>query len=92
MATLLIPTIARDVHAAAVALALEQQGHRAIRWFCADFPEQCSISMSPDGDAPTQLAVGDALNTNILPYLDPTDSPASYTAQNASAPWRWNTG
>ena len=60
MATLLIPTIARDVHAAAVALALEQQGHRAIRWFCADFPEQCSISMSPEGDAPTQLAVSDA--------------------------------
>ncbi len=38
------------------------------------------------------LAVGDALNTNILPYLDPTDSPASYGSQNASAPWRWNTG
>lgn len=60
MATILIPTIARDVHAAAVALALEQRGHRPIRWFCADFPEQCSISMSPDGDAPTQLAVRDA--------------------------------
>ena len=60
MASILIPTIARDVHAAAVALALEQQGHRAIRWFCADFPEQCSISMSPDGEAPTQLAVSDA--------------------------------
>jgi uncharacterized protein (DUF1501 family) len=38
------------------------------------------------------LAVGDALNTNIAPYLDPTDSPASYTAQSATAPWRWNTG
>jgi uncharacterized protein (DUF1501 family) len=38
------------------------------------------------------LAVGDALNVNIGPYLDPTDSPASYTAQSAGAPWRWNTG
>ena len=38
------------------------------------------------------LAVGDALNTNINPYLDLTDSPASYTAQSAAAPWRWNTG
>ena len=38
------------------------------------------------------LAVGDALNTNVAPYLDPTDAPASYAAQSASAPWRWNTG
>jgi uncharacterized protein (DUF1501 family) len=38
------------------------------------------------------IATGDALNTNISPYLDPTDSPATYTAQNAVAPWRWNTG
>jgi hypothetical protein len=60
MATILIPTIARDVHAAAVALALEQQGHRPVRWFCADFPEQCSISMSPDGDAPMQLTLAGA--------------------------------
>jgi hypothetical protein len=60
MATILIPTIARDVHAAAVALALEQLGHRPIRWFCADFPEQGSISMSPDADAAARLAVTDA--------------------------------
>ena len=38
------------------------------------------------------LAVGDALNTNIGPYRDPTDSPSSYSSQSASAPWRWNTG
>lgn len=38
------------------------------------------------------IAKGDLLNTNIAASLDPTDSPASYTAQNASAPWRWNTG
>jgi uncharacterized protein (DUF1501 family) len=38
---------------------------------------------------------GDLLNTNINPYRDPTDSPASYgpnPAQDAAAPWRWNTG
>ena len=44
------------------------------------------------GVAQNAIAVGDALNTNIGPYLDPTDSPASYTAQSAAAPWRWNTG
>lgn len=38
------------------------------------------------------IEVGEQLNTNIGPYLDPTDSPASYTAQSAVAPWRWNTG
>ncbi|MFZ4767015.1 MAG: DUF1501 domain-containing protein, partial [Roseimicrobium sp.] len=38
------------------------------------------------------IFTGDLLNTNIAPYLDPTDSPGSYTAQNAAAPWRWNTG
>ena len=38
------------------------------------------------------IYTGDLLNTNIASTLDPTDSPASYTAQNASAPWRWNTG
>ena len=38
------------------------------------------------------IAKGDLLNTNISASLDPTDSPASYTAQNAAAPWRWNTG
>lgn len=38
------------------------------------------------------IATGDLLNTNIADSLDPTDSPASYTTQNPSAPWRWNTG
>lgn len=35
---------------------------------------------------------GDLLNNSIAAYLDPTDSPASYTNQSAAAPWRWNTG
>lgn len=38
------------------------------------------------------ILVGDLLNTSIVDTLDPTDSPASYTAQSAAAPWRWNTG
>jgi uncharacterized protein (DUF1501 family) len=44
------------------------------------------------GISTNAIAVGDALNTNISATLDPTDSPASYTAQNVAAPWRWNTG
>lgn len=44
------------------------------------------------GVSSNAIAVGEALNTNIGYTLDPTDSPASYTSQNASAPWRWNTG
>lgn len=38
------------------------------------------------------IATGDLLNTTIAAYRDPTDSPSSYTAQDAAAPWRWNTG
>ncbi len=38
------------------------------------------------------MFTGDLLNSNIAAYLDPTDSPASYTAQSATAPWRWDTG
>ncbi|WP_395751938.1 DUF1501 domain-containing protein [Prosthecobacter sp.] len=44
------------------------------------------------GVSSNAIAVGDALNTNIASSLDPTDSPATYTSQNSSAPWRWNTG
>jgi uncharacterized protein (DUF1501 family) len=38
------------------------------------------------------IFTGDLLNNNIAAYLDPTDAPATYAAQNATAPWRWNTG
>jgi len=51
MASILIPTIADDVHAAAVAHVLTQLGHRAVRWFCADFPQRASIAISA-GDGP----------------------------------------
>lgn len=36
------------------------------------------------------IEIGDTLNSSITPYTDPTDS--SYSSQNNSAPWRWNTG
>lgn len=39
MSTVLIPTIPADAHAAAVALVLEEMGHRPLRWFCQDLPE-----------------------------------------------------
>jgi len=38
---------------------------------------------------------GDLLNTNIAAYRDPTDSSRrlrAESAQDAAAPWRWNTG
>jgi uncharacterized protein (DUF1501 family) len=38
---------------------------------------------------------GDLLNNNIAAFRDPTDAPAGYgtnPAQDAAAPWRWNTG
>ena len=41
------------------------------------------------------IFTGDLLNTNIAAFRDPTDSPAGYgpnPAQDAAAPWRWNTG
>lgn len=41
------------------------------------------------------IYTGDLLNNSIAPYRDPTDAPASYgpnPAQDAAAPWRWNTG
>ncbi len=44
MATILIPTIQNDIHATAVALVLEQMGHRPIRWFCQDLPEAATAS------------------------------------------------
>ena len=38
------------------------------------------------------IDVGGQLNSAIAPTLDPTDSPGSYSTQNNSAPWRWQTG
>lgn len=57
MASILIPTIPDDLHAAAVAHVLERMGHQPIRWFCSDFPQQCTISMSPQDRAETSPCV-----------------------------------
>ena len=58
MASILIPTIADDVHAAAVARVLERLGHRAVRWFCADFPQRASISFDPGAAGSSLLRPG----------------------------------
>jgi hypothetical protein len=63
MATVLIPTIPDDMHAAAVACVLERLGHRAIRWRCADFPERSTISVAPDAGAQALVEVADAAGT-----------------------------
>jgi uncharacterized protein (DUF1501 family) len=38
------------------------------------------------------IDIGDQLNGAVAPTRDPTDSPASYAAQDQTAPWRWQTG
>jgi hypothetical protein len=55
MARILIPTIADDVHAAAVAQVLERLGHRPVRWFCADFPQRSTISLMPSAAGTERL-------------------------------------
>ena len=56
MSTILIPTIQQDIHAAAVAMVLEEMGHRAVRWFCQDLPEAATASFFV-GRAPARLAL-----------------------------------
>lgn len=49
MARILIPTHPGDVHAAAVALGLEAQGHEAVEWLGSDFPTLQSASVDLQG-------------------------------------------
>ena len=49
MARFLIPTHPGDVHAVAVALALEARGHEAVEWFGSDFPTLQSASIDLRG-------------------------------------------
>lgn len=49
MARILIPTHPGDVHAVAVALALERQGHEAVQWLGSDFPTLQSASIDIRG-------------------------------------------
>lgn len=50
MARIFIPTIIRDPHATAVALALERKGHEVVLWYGADFPtlQEGSIFLSQE--------------------------------------------
>ncbi len=70
MATILIPTISGDVHAAAVAHVLERMGHRPVRWFCADFPERSTISVSPCAEPTALLNANDADGALPLSQVD----------------------
>lgn len=54
MTTVLIPTEVGDAHALAVERALESQGHTAIRWFGADYPQRQSSSFTFSDSAPMQ--------------------------------------
>jgi glutathione synthase/RimK-type ligase-like ATP-grasp enzyme len=58
MATILIPTIPGDLHAAAVAHVLQRMGHRAIRWFCGDLPQRSTMSYSIAGGTASLQAAG----------------------------------
>jgi hypothetical protein len=62
MATILIPTIQDDIHAAAVACILEQAGHRPIRWFCSDFPSAATatFAIGSTGAVTAELGGADA--------------------------------
>jgi len=70
MATILIPTIPDDMHAAAVACVLQRLGHRAIRWRCADFPEQGTISVEPGADGRAAVDVSDSAGPLHAPPAD----------------------
>lgn len=70
MATILIPTIQDDVHAAAVATVLEHRGHRAIRWFCSDLPTTNRASFAIGATAPVQAELRDAGSVISLDDID----------------------
>jgi hypothetical protein len=70
MTTILIPTILEDIHAAAVALALDQLGHRPVRWFCCDFPEVSTSSFSVGPNAGSTLQIRDYFGTLCVDEVD----------------------
>lgn len=57
MTTVLIPTFVEDLHAYAVALRLEQMGHRPLLWHCSDLPERGSASLHFGDDRPPAPAL-----------------------------------
>jgi hypothetical protein len=70
MTTILIPTILEDIHAAAVALALDQTGHRPVRWFCCDFPEVSTSSFSIGANVGSTLQIRDHFGTVRVDEVD----------------------
>lgn len=70
MSTILIPTIQDDIHAAAVAQALDRMGHRAIRWFCADLPQSCAASFAIADGASTSISFQDASGHHGIDGVD----------------------
>ena len=70
MTTILIPTILDDIHAAAVALALDQMGHRPVRWFCCDFPELSMSSFSIGANVGSTLQIRDYFGTLCVDEVD----------------------
>jgi hypothetical protein len=70
MTTILIPTVLEDIHAAAVALALDQMGHRPVRWFCCDFPEVSTSSFSIGTNAGSTLQIRDYFGTLCVDEVD----------------------
>jgi hypothetical protein len=70
MTTILIPTILEDIHAAAVALALDQMGHRPVRWFCCDFPEVSTSSFSIGTNVGSTLQIRDYFGSLCVDEVD----------------------
>src|SRR6266446_4375016 len=70
MATILVPTILEDIHAVAVAVALERMGHRPVRWFCGDFPELSAGSFSCGHHGMESLRFNDYFGNLSLNEID----------------------
>jgi glutathione synthase/RimK-type ligase-like ATP-grasp enzyme len=70
MATILIPTIQDDIHAAAVAHVLERRGHRPIRWFCSDLPSASMATVAIGDTAPVTTELRLAESTISLDEID----------------------
>lgn len=65
MATILIPTIQDDIHAAAVARVLGDMGHRPIRWFCGDLPEAGTATFAVGDAGPVTLQPGAGVDDDL---------------------------
>ena len=57
MSVILSPTFVEDVHAYAVAIVLEQTGHRPLLWHCSDMPERGAASVLLGGGQPLCMSL-----------------------------------